>query len=163
MPVKHDDKQGATAKDEEPPRGLLDLLPEIWSRISHYAAAQRPPYKIDDMRVCTKARQPAITMVCRALRAGALPHFYAVNEWCHRNHGYSTSGRRLHSWLDNMDAPYKHTALRRLTIHSRYIDAVEHYSIEFGIKLRGAPDTCNKHKDCILYCIDESPLLPKSK
>ncbi|KAK3670558.1 hypothetical protein LTR78_009526 [Recurvomyces mirabilis] len=148
---------------QKKPRGLLDLPPEIWSSISRYAVTRSSPCNVDDMNIPTEARQPSITLVCRALRVEALPQFYAINERCHQDGGAETSGGKLHSWLHDLDALHSESILRRLTIHSRFHDAAEHYSIEFGIKLRHAPDTCNEHEDCILYCIDESLLSPKNR
>ena len=71
---------------------LLDLPPEIWSKICKLAVEEQTPIKIftapDDWHGniasegksgIVKANQPPITLVCRIIREDCLDHYYKSN------------------------------------------------------------------------------------
>lgn len=65
------------------PFRLLDLPPELWTRVCEFAVTKHDKIRVGkepkpaDQEAVT--RQPAITRTCRVLRIEALPMFYALN------------------------------------------------------------------------------------
>lgn len=98
---------------KERQHGLLDLPPEIWSKIVKLAVVYDSPLKINTMPIKVNVRnqcrkvikvavnEPGITRVRHNIREECLRHFYKVNTFYH----YTTNGntRRLSKWLDCID------------------------------------------------------------
>lgn len=63
------------------PFRLLDLPPELWSRICSEVIMSESPTELDDSlkryQFEEKVAQPAITRVCKIVREEALPMFYS--------------------------------------------------------------------------------------
>ncbi|KAF2480469.1 hypothetical protein BDY17DRAFT_193449 [Neohortaea acidophila] len=74
------------------PRGLLDLPPEIWSKICKLAVKDDSPVLLKPgsphYENPTVVRQPGITRVCRRIREECLPEFYRVNHFVRMPHLY---------------------------------------------------------------------------
>ena len=116
------------------PFRLLDLPPELWSRICRLAAAYEDPRVLDGnlMRFdfARRVAQPAITKVCGAIRDESLPAFYASPFL------YCLDGLkfplRLSEWSYRLTAS-RRSMLRNLTIRStgqleaREVKIVESY------------------------------------
>lgn len=92
--------------------GLLDLPPEIWSKIVKLAVECRYPInvlpklrpsfangKLHDKRI--KRYEPAVAAVCRKIREECLPHYYKTNIFVFfdGNGRNSLAYRAIQDWL----------------------------------------------------------------
>lgn len=93
---------------------LLDLPPEIWSKIVKLAVEEDLPinvtcrgaYGLPTGHQATQS-EPAITAVCRTIRAEALLHYYEANTfYCQETRRMNTLGslRHLQRWLNGSHA-----------------------------------------------------------
>lgn len=107
---------------------LLDLPPEIWSRICEFAVTDAAPivleYAFDDLGFCDAVAQPTITGVCRALRTEGLKLFYGGNAFIVKDN--TTVVPILSRWLRAI-GEHNRQSLADLRIISDYSDVQEYY------------------------------------
>ncbi|KAF2773402.1 hypothetical protein EJ03DRAFT_347912 [Teratosphaeria nubilosa] len=93
-----DDVEG----EAQQPFRLLDLPPELWSRVCYFATAS--------------VQHPATTRTCRTLRAEALPMYYAKMEfaiWDDCENGWAFE---LFKWWMDAIGPRNRDLMKRFTI-----------------------------------------------
>ncbi|KAK3713503.1 hypothetical protein LTR37_008461 [Vermiconidia calcicola] len=98
---------------------LLDLPPELWSRIVRLAVKRedRMLEPRDLLRLSEQVQQPAVTRVCKLLRRETLAHFYSRNSFTFKDDGPILWA--LAAWLEAIGTGNR-TRIKNLSIVSNY-------------------------------------------
>lgn len=112
---------------------LLELPPELWSRICRFAILDQPMVIIKGAAypadVTQQVRQPSLTRVCRLLRKETLPVFYASVAFVILDSWADVEG--VIEWLDRIGANNRRS-LKQLYLASAAKSPGAPYFGEFG-------------------------------
>ena len=110
---------------------LLDLPPEIWSRICKLAVTNTDPYWLNSKAVGRRAFvQPSITCTCHTTREECLPHFYKVNLFLAYFGGHQQD--LASSWLGAIGKKNR-SSLQRLYVHQNAAERMKSLCIALGM------------------------------